>query len=181
MTAKKKSIIKYKADPLRRLLDSAHLAAGLGVELSELEDNLIVASAAFSRWTVRCMAAAGEPGLTHLEVLVLQSVYYRDRATKLADICLVLNVEDSHQVGYALKKLVKRGLVGGARQGSGKRYATTAAGREASRRFDDVRRECLLEALAVMGLETLEIRRLAAILGALSGLYEQAARSAAVL
>ncbi len=177
----RKSSGKKEDDALRRLLESAHLAAGLGNELSELEGNLIVASAAFSRWTVRCMAAAGQPDLAHLEVMVLQSVDHQDQARKLADICLVLNVEDTHLVGYAIKKLVKRGLVDSVRPGREKRYSTSAAGREACRRFDEVRGQCLLQAFAQTGLKTEEIRRLAGVLGAFSGLYEQAARAATVL
>ena len=65
---------KGKDNTLQRILESADLSAGLGSELSELEDNLIVASAAFSRWTVRCMAAAGEPDMAHLEVMVRSRV-----------------------------------------------------------------------------------------------------------
>ena len=48
-----------------------------------------------------------------LDVLVLHSVHHRERPKKLADICFKPNVEDSHTVNYALKKLVKAGLVAG--------------------------------------------------------------------
>ena len=43
------------------IVSSSHLVSAKSVELSELEFGLIVAWNAFSRWAVRCMAAAGCP------------------------------------------------------------------------------------------------------------------------
>ena len=51
------------------------------------------------------MAAAGMPGSGPLDVMVLHTVNHRDRPKKLADICFTLNIEDTHTVNYALKKL----------------------------------------------------------------------------
>jgi predicted MarR family transcription regulator len=55
--------------------------------------------------------AAGEPDMGAFDVSLLHHVNHRDRKKKLADICFVLNVEDTHVVTYALKKLVKAGYV----------------------------------------------------------------------
>ena len=166
-----------------RIVSSAHLAAGKGGEMSEFEFGLIVASNAFSRWTVRCLGAAGQgiAGLAALDVLVLHSVNHRDREKKLADICLVLNIEDTHLVTYALKKLVKLGLVSGNRLGKEAAYSVTAAGRDLCARYREVRENCLLDTLDTLGLDAGDIAHLAGMLRALSGLYDQAARSAAVL
>lgn len=168
----------------RRIVSSAHLVSDKGAELSEFEFGLIVAANAFSRWTVRCMTAAGQGdevmNLGPLDVLVLHSVNHRERPKKLADICLVLNVEDTHLVTYALKKLAKLELIVGARQGKEKAFSVTTAGREACARYRQVREDCLMDTLAALGMDTAEIGHLAGILRALSGLYDQAARSAAV-
>src|SRR4051812_4229637 len=80
------------------VVSSAHLAAGLMPALSELEFGLILLGHAFNRWMVRCAAAAGIPDLSALEVLVLHTVNHRHRSKTLADICLVLAVEDTHLV-----------------------------------------------------------------------------------
>src|SRR4051794_11487703 len=64
--------------------------------MSELEFGLIMAGNAFNRWIVRCMAAAGLPELTTLDVLVLHHVHHRKRGKKTADICCILNIEDTH-------------------------------------------------------------------------------------
>ena len=100
------------------IVSSAHLAAGAMPTLSELEFGVILLGHAFERWMVRCMAAAGVPDLSPLDVLVLHSVAHRERPKRLADICLVLSIEDTHLVNYSVKKL--EGLeapgVGPARQ-----------------------------------------------------------------
>ena len=94
--------------------------AGLMPALSELEFGLILLGHAFDRWMVRCMAAAGVADLSALDVLVLHTVNHRDRPKRLADICLVLNIEDTHLVTYAVKKLQAHGLVASGRQRQGK-------------------------------------------------------------
>jgi predicted MarR family transcription regulator len=53
------------------LVSSPHLVSEKSRELSELEFGLIIAGHAFSRWVVRCMAAAGIKDLTTLDVLLL--------------------------------------------------------------------------------------------------------------
>jgi predicted MarR family transcription regulator len=54
--------------------------------LSEFEFGLIMASHAFHRWMVRCMAAAGHPGMSALDVLVLFSVHHSSKPKRLVDI-----------------------------------------------------------------------------------------------
>lgn len=170
----------------RAIVSSAHLVSERAATLSEFEYGLIVAANAFNRWIVRCMAAAGLDDLGPLDVLVLHSVSHRGREKKLADLCFVLNVEDTHTVNYALKKLARLGLVEGARRGKEIFYRTTEAGREACRRYREVRETCLVAAFgAFTGGKTeernAEIGAAAELLRALSGLYDQAARSAASL
>ena len=70
-----------------------------------------MAGNAFNRWMVRCMSAAGEKDMTAIEVSLLHHVSHRERRKKLADICFVLNIEDTHVATYALKKLVAAGYV----------------------------------------------------------------------
>ena len=170
----------------RAIVSSAHLVSERAAELSEFEFGLIIASHAFDRWVVRCMAAAGLQDLSRLDVLVLHSVNHRARDKKLADICFVLNVEDAHTVSYALKKLSRLDLVEGSRRGKEIHYATTAGGRAACDRYRQVREECLVTALGIFsGRDDVEMNRqvgdLAGLLRALSGLYDQAARSATSL
>ena len=93
------------------VVSSAHLAAGAIPALSEFEFGAIMVSHAFDRWTVRCMAAAGIPDLSPIDVLVLHTAFHRGKPKRMADICLVLNIEDMHVVSYAIKKLARLKLV----------------------------------------------------------------------
>jgi len=163
------------------IVSSAHLASGRAVELSELEFGLIVAGNAFDRWMVRCMNAAGLHELSQLDVLVLHSVNHRNRAKKSADICLVLNVEDSHTVTYALKKLLKHGVVASERRGKETYYSVTETGEDVCKRYAEIRENCLVDSLRTLGFANSDLGEVASFLRGISGLYDQAARSAASL
>ena len=170
-----------RAGDLGPIVSSGHLASGAMPGLSEFEFGLILASHAFHRWMVRCMAAAGVPDLSPLDVLVLHNVNHRDKPKRLADICLVLAVEDTHLVSYALKKLERAGLIAGGRQGKEKTVTVTPEGRAACDRYHAVREALLVKGVLTYGLEEGEMSRLAAEMRSLSGHYDQAARAAASL
>ena len=162
------------------IVSSAHLADNAAPELSELEFALTIANNAFQRWIVRGTTAAGMGDLGALDVLVLHTVNHRGRPKKLADICLVLNQEDTHVVSYALKKLEKAGLIASTRQGKEKYASTTDEGAALCERYREIREACLIGAVGGM-TEKSDISELARLLRALSGLYDQAARAATAL
>ncbi|SMF23204.1 Predicted transcription regulator, contains HTH domain, MarR family [Xaviernesmea oryzae] len=165
-----------------RIVSSSHLAATSKMpELSEFEFGLILASNAFDRWMVRCMAATGLPGLTALEVLVLHSVNHRQRAKRLSDICLALGIEDTHTVVYALKKLESQKLIERVRQGKEKLLLITKAGEDVCLRYGEVRERLLVEAVSTLGMDPKSISAVASTLRFLSGHYDQAARTATTL
>ncbi len=172
------------------IVASSPLVSERAAELSEFEYGLVLASNAFQRWIVRCMAAAGAEELGSLEVQVLHNLNHQNRERKLADICFVLNIEDSHTVNYALKKLLKLGLIASERRGKEVFYATTAEGRALCARYREVRERCLVTALEIFAGEAgpngdrdlkQQIGGTADLLRALSGLYDQAARAATSL
>ncbi len=165
----------------KSIVSSAHLVSEKSAELSEYEYGLIIASNTFDRWIVRCAAAAGLKDLGPLDVLVLHSINHRDRAKKLADLCFVLNIEDTHTVAYSCRKLVKQGLIKSSRQKKENFFATTATGRSACERYREVRENCLVDALETLGVSNADVGAAATTLRALSGLYDQAARAAASL
>lgn len=163
------------------IVSSAHLVSARSPELSEFEFALNTAYNAYHRWCVRCMAAAGVRDLTFLDVLVVHHVNHRGRAKRLADICFVLNVEDTHLVTYSLKKLQAMELVEGTRNGKEVTYTTTAIGETACARYREIREQCLTSNISPGGEENAEIGELARLMRVLTGLYEQAARSATSL
>ena len=163
------------------IVSSAHLVSERSAEMSEFEFGLIVAGNAFNRWVAHCMSAAGLKDLTPLDVIVLHHVSHRARDKRLADICFIMNVEDTHLINYALKKLQNLGVVAASKNGKEVTYAATDPGRAYVQRYREIRESCLIDAMnADEGLNR-DIGELARLLRVLSGMYDQAARSAASL
>ena len=140
-------------------------------------------------WVVKAKSAAlaemeQSTDLGVLDILFLHSFNHRGRAKKLADICFKLNVEDSHTVNYALKKLVKYGLVQSEKQGKEVFYGTTHQGQALCMAYRDVRESCLVDEYAAFeggsgkpnAASINEVARQQIIIW----LYDQAARSATV-
>nr|WP_099868157.1 winged helix DNA-binding protein [Pararhizobium haloflavum] len=163
------------------IVSSAHLADGSSPALSELEYGLILSFHAFSRWMTRCMAAAGLPGLSSTEVLILHSIRHRGRKKKLADICLVLDIEDTHVVTYAIRKLEAAGLVTTGRAAKEKTVEITEKGAEACLRYAEIRERLLVAATKSQRPQEIDLSEIASVLRFLSGAYDQAARAATTL
>ncbi|PRC91807.1 winged helix DNA-binding protein [Solimicrobium silvestre] len=160
------------------IVSSAHLAAGKSAELSEFEFGLIISGNAFNRWITRCMAAAGVSDMTTIEVLVLHHVNHRARSKKLADIAFLLNIEDTHVVNYALKKLQNLDLIATEKRGKEVLYSTNEKGQAVCAKYFEVREQVLVASLAGGAQESFELQELARFLRGLSGLYDQASRAA---
>ncbi|QRG09097.1 winged helix DNA-binding protein [Xanthobacter dioxanivorans] len=164
------------------IVSSAHLAAGGSPALSETEFGLILAVHAFERWIVRCMAAAGTPNLSPLEVLILHIVRHRDRPKSFSDVSLILDIEETHVATYALRKLESAGLVKTRRMGKEKVVEATPTGIAACTRYAAIREQLLVKPLRSSGGPSEEIlSEVGEVLRAVSGYYNQAARSAATV
>ena len=164
-----------------KIVSSEHLVSETSAELSEFEYGLIMVGNAFDRWMVRCMSAAGAKDMTAMEVSLLHHVSHRDRKKKIADICFVLNIEDTHVATYALKKLMARGFVTSEKVGKEVFFSATPSGRELCGKYRDVRESCLISTLKESGLTNEQIGDAAQLLRNASGLYDTAARAAASL
>jgi predicted MarR family transcription regulator len=127
------------------------------------------------------MSSAGLKDLTPLDVLVLHHVTHRARDKRLADICFIMNVEDTHLINYSLKKLQNLTVVASSKSGKEVTYAATDLGRSYVARYREIRESCLINALNADDALNRDIGELARLLRLLSGIYDQAARSAASL
>ena len=163
------------------IVSSAHLAEGGSPGLSEAEYGLILSWHAFERWMVRCMSAAGFPGLSPMEVLILHSIRHRGREKKLADICLVLDIEDTHIVTYAIRKLETAGLLTTGRAAKEKTVKISEQGAEACGRYAEIREHLLVDSTANARPSEETLSELAAVLRFMSGAFNQAARAATTL
>jgi predicted MarR family transcription regulator len=138
---------------------------------------LVVAYNAFTQWVSRCGTAAGAAGFSPLDFLVLSLVNRLLRDKRAADICFALKVEDSHTVAYSLRTLTNAGLVASQRNGKEAFFSTTAEGQRFCQRYQTIRHAFLIDAMEVLSGEELDLVEFSQHLRALSGMYEQAARS----
>lgn len=180
MTAKTASSpsTSASANDSQRIVTSAHLVSEKSPELSEFEFGLIIATHAFNRWMTRCMGAAGVKDMTAVDVLVLHHTNHRGMEKRLADICFVLNIEDTHVVSYSLKKLVAAGYVRSQKKGKEVFFSTTEAGAALCMRYRDVREACLMPGFSGSAEENRQLGDFARLLRTVSGRYDQAARAA---
>ncbi|GGP97983.1 MULTISPECIES: winged helix DNA-binding protein [Shewanella] len=165
----------------RKIVSSKHLANSEAWPLSEVELGLTVFYNAFTKWIVRCAAAAGCHDLSPVDVLTLHNIHYRDNIQRRIDICFMLNIEDTHTVNYSLKKLVKLSLITGTKRGKEMYYATTEQGNALCEEYRLIREECLISSMSGLKQNAEELSQMASVLRSLSGIYDQAARAAATL
>ena len=170
-----------KRQDIAPVVASGHLASGDLPALSEIEFGLIMLNNAFNRWIVRCMAAAGVPDLSPVDILVLHNIKSRGRPKTIADICLILNVEDTHVVTYAVKKLERLKLVRSGKRGKEKLVSIAPEGETACARYFELREALLVQSVLGAEVSPENLSAIAARLRALSGHYDQAARSAAAM
>lgn len=149
-----------------------------GERLSELELTLTVLWNSVRRWLNQRGNSAVAGGLAELDVFLLHLLVYRNKKLRGADLAFALSIDDMHLVSYSLKKLAKLALVASEKIGKEVFYKATSKGREHYSEFLDDRRKFLEPAMKFM-VNTDEFATLIASLRALSGAYEQAARSAA--
>lgn len=168
-----------KADKslLNRALPSSAPSHTNEMEMAEIELATINANHAFQRWIVCCMKGAGLKDLTVIDVLVLHHINHRARNKRLADICFVLNIEDTHVAVYSIRKLIGLDLIHSDKHGKEVTYSTTTLGQEYLLRYLEIREQCLLDAMQTLNLNKSVLEELAQYLRRMSGLYDQAARA----
>ena len=130
---------------------------------------------------VNGMAAAGQPGLSTYEVMILHTVRSREIPKTLADVCLVLDIADVHIANYAIRKLQKGGLVTTGRAGKEKTVSVTPEGSALCDRYAALREDLLVKAVSATGADRARLPDSAALLRSLSETYDHVARTAATI
>lgn len=160
---------------------SWHLArTPLEIDVAELEYALMRSFEAFGRWQAECLASVIEFAASGPENALLHIIRMNDRPKSIRDLAYMANREDIPNIQYSLRKLIKGGLV--ERSGSGRSgvtYDATALGREVTDRYADVRAALLIDAVRHVPELAQRLEDAARTLELMTGIYAQAARSAA--
>jgi predicted MarR family transcription regulator len=124
-----------------------------------------------------CMDASDIRGLSGLDILVLHATNHRARNRRMSEICMVLNIDETHLVAYALKKLIAAGLVRVRAQGREHLYETTPAGDAACAAYRRTREEFLVSGIALTHGPD-QLAQIERVMRTLLGQYDQAGRFA---
>jgi predicted MarR family transcription regulator len=158
-----------------------HLArTPLEIDVTEVEYALMRSFEAFGRWQAECLASVSDFSASGPENALLHIIRMNDRPKSMRDLAHMANREDIPNMQYSLRKLIKGGLV--ARSGSGRAgvaYEATEFGRTVTDRYADVRAALLIDAVERVPDLAKRLEDAARTLELMTGIYEQAARTAA--
>ena len=162
------------------IVSSSHLVTSESASLSEFEYALTMVNNAFHRWMLSSAQACELDNMSPLDILVIHNIHHRNRAKRITDIAFTLNIDDTHNVSYSVRKLTKRSLVSYQRKGKDTYYSVTEEGKNFCLEYAKIREECLIKALEQMNIDD-SLGEIAKTMRTLSGFYEQASRAASSL
>jgi len=162
------------------IVSSSHLVTDESASLSEFEYALTMVNNAFHRWMLSSAQACELDNMSPLDILVIHNIHHRNRAKRITDIAFTLNIDDTHNVSYSVRKLTKRNLVSHQRKGKDTYYSVTKEGESFCLEYAKIREECLIKALEQMNIND-SLGEIAKTMRTLSGFYEQASRAASSL
>lgn len=146
------------------------------VNVTELEFAVMRVAEAFARWQSECFAASSGFTATGSENALLHVVRLHERAKPLKELARLTNRDDVPNLQYALRKLVKLGLVKQTGGRSNAVYTVTDKGREVTDRYAALRAQLLIEVTQVVNGIDDRLLQATQTLNILSGIYEQGAR-----
>ena len=159
------------------IVSSSHLVTEESVSLSEFEYALTMVNNAFHRWMLSSSQACELDNMSPLDILVMHNIHHRNRAKRITDVAFTLNLDDTHNVSYSIRKLTKKGFLNHQRKGKDTYYSVTEEGKNFCVEYAKVREECLVKALEQMNIEG-SLGDMAKVMRTLSGFYDQASRAA---
>ena len=146
--------------------------------ITRFEQSLQVLNNAFEQWVKRCGTHSGLGAFASIEIYILHVIGRAPEPRRIADICFALKIEDTHVVAYAVKKLMKAGLLKSSRSGKDTHFVTTQLGQERIASYAANKKKNLGAAVAMFSDQEIDIEKLSDQLQFLSAVYEQAARHA---
>src|SRR5580698_8000463 len=145
-------------------------------QLSELELTLTVLWNCVRRWLSQRSNSQTVNGLSDLDVFLMHLLVYRNKPLRGIDLAFALSIDDMHLVSYSLKKLARLKMIAGTKVGKEVFYVPTEAGKIHYFDFLKDRKKYLEPAMNSIAHQY-DLETLGPLLRALSGVYEQAARS----
>ncbi len=136
---------------------------------------------AYYRWKGACLAAVTDGNFSGNDTAILNIIRLKDRPKGLSEICRLLNREDTANIQYTLRKLLKAGLIEKSGTASRKAtvYAVTATGAAVTDAYADLRADLLLALTGSLSDRNESFEAAEQFMNLMSGMYDQAATQAA--
>lgn len=150
-------------------------------KVTEFEWAMIRFYEAFSRSVTTMGTLTIDADIKYSEHLILHVIRMQDRLKSSATIARMINRDDIPNIQYSLRKLEAKGLIEKV-QGKGAKnfaYRVTEKGALTTDEYAALRSEVLLEPMATLGNFDASIAKVTQLLGVMTGIYEEAARSSA--
>jgi predicted MarR family transcription regulator len=158
-----------------------HLAEdSIGVAMTDLEYAILRVFEAFGRWQSECLTAVSGARITGPENVLLHVIGMKGRTKTIHDVMLLTNRQDTQNVQYGLRKLIKLGFV--KKQGTARAgifYQTTEKGNKICKDYADLRARLLLGAAKELPRFESESKRCCLHLEAIEKIYAIVGREAA--
>jgi predicted MarR family transcription regulator len=179
MTRKKtgESAVRGGAKPARV---AAHLAVNpREFAITELEQALICAAEAFYRFYGSLLGRRGrEQNLSGHDNVILQQIMAATRPLSVTDVARFANRDDTANIQYALKKLLRGGLIRKAPHSSAREvsYCATERAHEWTERFIALRRELFTDPSAQIVDFKQQLAACSKLLNTFAGFYDHGTR-----
>jgi len=135
---------------------------------------------AFYRWKAACLEAVSDAGLTGNDVAVLNTIRMKERPKSRTEIARLLNRDDISNIQYALRKLLRTGLIEKLDAASRKTaaYRATETGILVTEAYAEMRRAVLIEMSPHLRDGDSPFEDAGQLLDMMAGAYDQAAKRA---
>lgn len=148
-------------------------------KLTDFEFHLWRVFYGFIRWQEGCEKVANQTDLTGSELSILHIVRMKDRPKTLNELMRLLNRDDSFNITYSLKKLIKNGLIRKVASDTHNKktfsYEITEAGIKNTDTYTAIRKNVLIELFAKK--RELNLDKLSDVLSELIAIYAAADRT----
>lgn len=150
-------------------------------KVTEFEWTMIRFQEAFSRSVMAMGALTIDADLKYSEHLILHVIRMQDRPKSSATIARMINRDDIPNIQYSLRKLEAKGLISKVQDIGAKifAYTVTEKGAVMTDEYAALRSEVLLGPMATLSNFNASIAKATQLLGVMTGIYEEAARSSA--
>lgn len=113
-------------------------------DLTEIEFLLWRLSYSMERWHEDCQRFVGTGDFNASEVAMMHCIRMHDNPKSISDISRLMNRDDTSNIQYSLRKLIKQGIIKKSNTGKTAFYTMTEKGITATDRYTEIRRKIII-------------------------------------